>query len=166
MKKYPYRKAAGKPCKTTITGQAKPGCFKTKHCVQKPAGFYAYLLSKCTGNEKYLLLNYAQQGFANFKNTVVPAHLMRMGLLVAKDDEIKFFSASFRAYIIMQKNNANAEETTKQFSEESSWRAAKTILLVLVALFIFFTQEQAFQKNAGAAWRHWHHTYFFAAVHY
>lgn len=115
---------------------------------------------------KYLLLNYAQQGFANFKNTVVPAHLMRMGLLVAKDDEIKFFSASFRAYIIMQKNNANAEETTKQFSEESSWRAAKTILLVLVALFIFFTQEQAFQKNAGAAWRHWHHTYFFAAVHY
>lgn len=95
---------------------------------------------------KYLLLNYAQQGFANFKNTVVPAHLMRMGLLVAKDDEIKFFSASFRAYIIMQKNNANAEETTKQFSEESSWRAAKTILLVLVALFIFFTQEQAFKK--------------------
>jgi len=140
QEKYPIAKSD-----TEILKQEK----QMAETIERLAGFYSFLWGQCTDNEKYLLLNYAHEGFANFKNTVVMVHLMRMGILVAKDDEIKFFSNSFRAYVIMQKNNTDIQEMTKQFSEASVWQTAKTILLVLVlgiALFIFLTQEQTFQK--------------------
>lgn len=117
--------------------------------LEKYKDFYNFIWNKCTDNQKYLLMNLAQSGFANFKNTSAIYHLVNMGVLREQQEELKIFSASFRAYVIKQKYNKDNEQLQKEFQQESSWQSFRLPLLLIVlgvAMFIFFTQEQVFQK--------------------
>jgi len=111
--------------------------------------FYDFIWQKLTEKEKYLLLDFAQDNLMNFKNIEAIYHLLEKGLFIVNDDEIKIFSPSFRAYVFDKKNTAEIYQMQKQFQLNSSWQSFRTPLLIVllgIALFIFFTQEETFQK--------------------
>ena len=65
MKKYPYRKAAGKPCKTTITGQAKPGFFKTS-IASKTGGLLCLFIEQMHRQRKIPVVKLCTAGLCQF----------------------------------------------------------------------------------------------------
>jgi hypothetical protein len=117
--------------------------------LKKYNGFYDFIWGKFSIREKYMLLNYAQNGFINFKNTEVIHRLLQSGVFVIKDEEVKIFSASFRVYILTQKNTEELLQLKADLKKESTWQTFRIPFLVIIlgtALFIFITQEQTFQR--------------------
>ena len=111
--------------------------------------FYLFIWDRCSAREKYLLLDFAQQGFVNFKSTEVIHGLLQKGIFIILKEEVKLFSASFRSFVLTQKQNKEMIGLQKQFQQGSAWQTIRIPLLVIllgVAFFIFFTQEQTFQK--------------------
>ena len=111
--------------------------------------FYDFIWQKQTEKEKYLLFDFAQDSLVNFKNIEAIYSLLEKGLFIVHDDEIKLFCPSFRAYIFEKKNSTEISQIQKQFNLNSSWQSFRTPLLIIllgIALFIFFTQEETFQK--------------------
>jgi len=114
--------------------------------------FYYYIWENCPAKEKYLLLDFAKNGFVNFKNTEVIHNLFIKGVFTVKNDETKLFSASFRSYILTQEHSEEMLILKKAFKQEAIWQSLRIPLLFVllcVAFFVFFTQEQAFQKIAA-----------------
>jgi hypothetical protein len=117
--------------------------------LDKYNGFYDFVWNKFSIKEKYMLLNYAQNGFVNFKNTEVIHQLLQSGVFVIKDEEVKIFSASFRVYILKQKNSEELLQLKSDLRRESTWQTFRVPFLIIIlgtALFIFITQEQTFQR--------------------
>jgi hypothetical protein len=106
---------------------------------------------KCSEKEKFLLLNIARDGLINYKNTMEIIALLKKGLLVIHNDRIKPFEPGFRAYIlcICTEDNADMARIQKKYLENSSWhqiRMPLIILLIGIAVIIFFTQQYIFNK--------------------
>jgi hypothetical protein len=106
---------------------------------------------KCTEKEKFLLYNIARDGLMNYKNTMEIIALLKKGLLVIDNDRIKPFSAGFRAYIlsICTEDNADMVRIQKKYLENSSWQQIRMpliILLIGIAVIVFFTQQYIFDK--------------------
>lgn len=111
--------------------------------------FYDFIWRKCTEKERYLLLDFAQDSLVNFKNTAAIYSLVEKGLFIIHDDEMKIFCPSFRAYVYDKKDSSEIYQMQKEFQKNSTWQSFRIPLLIIfigVALFIFFTQEEAFQK--------------------
>ena len=111
--------------------------------------FYDFIWEKLTEKEKYVLLDFAQDSLVNFKNIEAIYQLLEKGLFIVNDDEIKIFSPSFRAYVFDKKNTAEIYQLQKKFQLNSSWQSFRTPLLIVllgIALFVFFTQQDTFQK--------------------
>jgi hypothetical protein len=114
--------------------------------------FYYYIWENCLPKEKYLLMDFAKNGFVNFKNTEVIHSLFKKGILTVREDETKLFSASFRSYILTQEHSKEMISLQQSFKQEAVWQSLRIPLLIVllgVAFFVFFTQEQAFQKIAA-----------------
>lgn len=111
--------------------------------------FYDFIWEKLTEKEKYVLLDFAQDSLVNFKNIEAIYQLLEKGLFIVNDDEIKILSPSFRAYVFDKKNTAEIYQLQKKFQLNSSWQSFRTPLLIVllgIALFVFFTQQETFQK--------------------
>lgn len=111
--------------------------------------FYMFIWNKCDAREKYMLLDFAQNGFVNFKNTEVIYRLFQKGIFIVMNEEVKLFSASFRSFVLLQIQNPEITRLQKEFQQGSSWQTFRIpllMVLLMVAAFIFFTQEQTFQK--------------------
>ncbi|MEP6595215.1 MAG: hypothetical protein ABJA71_04675 [Ginsengibacter sp.] len=119
------------------------------NAVKKYKTFYDFIWQKRSEREKYMLLDFAQDNLMNFKNVTEIYCLLDEGILIEQDDEIKLFSASFRAYLITKKNTQEVYQLQKKFQQNSAWQSFRIPLLVIllgIALFIFFTQEETSQK--------------------
>ena len=111
--------------------------------------FYDFIWQKLSDKEKYLLNDFAQDNLINFKNIEAIYCLLEKGLFIVNDDEIKIFSPSFRAYVFDKKNTSEIYELSKEYQLNSSWQSFRTpvmIVLLGIALFVFFTQQETFQK--------------------
>jgi len=111
--------------------------------------FYDFIWQKLTEKEKYLLLDFALDNLINFKNIEAIYQLLEKGLFIVNDDEIKIVSPSFRAYVFDKKSTPEIYELQKKFQLNSSWQSFRTPLLIVllgIALFVFFTQQETFQK--------------------
>ena len=73
----------------------------------------------CNEKEKYLLLDFSKDSLVNFKNVEAIYCLLDKGLFIMNDDEIKIFSASFRAYVFDKKeytgNLPDAKKVSTKF---------------------------------------------------
>ncbi|MDB4999770.1 MAG: hypothetical protein JWR76_847 [Mucilaginibacter sp.] len=110
---------------------------------------YDGIWEKCSEKEKYLLFDFARDGLMNHKNTSEINELIKRGVLVVDEDYVRLFSPSFRAYLLTTKNKDEFSILSKTFHENSSWKAFKIPLLILllsIAVFIFFTQEAMFKQ--------------------
>jgi hypothetical protein len=96
-----------------------------------------------------MLLDFARDNLVNFKNVAEIYGLIDKGIFTEHEDEIRLFSQSFRAYLMMKKNTTEAYELRKKFQQNSTWQSFRVPLLIIllgIALFIFFTQEETSQK--------------------
>lgn len=117
--------------------------------MEKYSHFFEFIWNKFSPREKFLLLNYAQNSFINFKNTEAITHLLQAGIFNVKDEELKIFSVSFRSYVLKQKSSEEMMQLKTELRQESTWQSFRVPLLITilgVALFILITQEQTFQK--------------------
>ncbi len=113
--------------------------------------YYAYVLNKCTSPEKYILYNFALNGFINYKNVVEIYRLLDLGILRVKpaEEEIRMFSLGFRAYVFKNYAHEGDKIISKQAAKKSSWQLFKTpfmVLLFAVAAFLFFTRQETWQR--------------------
>lgn len=123
---------------------------KTMFATQKKfKNFFDFIWDKLSMKHRFLLLNYAQNSFLNFKNTEVIDHLIMEGIFNIQQEELRIFSVSFRAYVLQQKNSEEMIQLKTELRQQSTWQSFRIPLLFIilgVAFFIFTTQEQTFEK--------------------
>jgi hypothetical protein len=111
--------------------------------------FYDTVWKGCTDEQKYLLNNFSKSGLMNFRATSDIHSLLEKGILIQKKGRIQLFSKSFRAYILQLLPAEQMEELAKKMGGHSTWQSfRKPFLLILMgaAAFIFFTQQEAWQR--------------------
>ena len=119
---------------------------ETLHCVQKWEPYFEGVLAGCNAKEKYLLWQFACNGFLNYKNVVEIDHLLQCGVLIVQDEQVKLFSRGFRAYLL---THVNEDQLEKSFIRRSAWQRFRIpflILLMIAAAFLFFTRQEAWQR--------------------
>jgi len=117
--------------------------------VQKEKEYYQFVLLSCTASEKYLLYNFSVNGFINFKNVAEIYKLLDKGILYERQSEIRMFSLGFRAYILRYYSIQGHQAIVKTMKKKSAWQSFKTpfmVLLIVVAAFVFFTQQDTWQR--------------------
>jgi len=85
----------------------------------------------------------------NFRNTADIHCLLEKGILVQEKGRIQLFSKSFRAYILQLLPSEQLEVLSSKMEGSSTWQSfRKPFLLILMgaAAFIFFTQQEAWQR--------------------
>lgn len=112
---------------------------------------YSDRWEKCSEKEKFLLFNIARDGLINYKNTMEIIALLKKRLLVVDNDRIKPFEPGFRAYIlsVCTEDNSDMVRIQKKYLENSSWQQIRmplVILLIGIAVIVFFTQQYIFDK--------------------
>jgi len=118
----------------------------TLHCTRKWESYFELVLGWCNAKEKYLLYQFACNGFLNYKNVVEIDHLLQNGVLVVQDEQVKLFSRGFRAYLL---THVNEDQLEKSFIRRSAWQKFRVpflILLMIAAAFLFFTRQEAWQR--------------------
>jgi len=116
------------------------------HCMRRWDAYFELVLGSCNAREKYLLFQFACNGFLNYKNVVEIDDLLERGVLVVENEEVRLFSRAFRAYILM---HVDEDQLEKSFIRRSPWQRFKIpflILLMIAAAFLFFTRQEAWQR--------------------
>jgi hypothetical protein len=122
--------------------------------VRSRKSFYEFVWDKLIKKERYLLLDFAQDGLLNYKNPLEIYGLISKGVLRVKNKKMRLFEPGFRAFILTKRDTPEVQELHTLFQHNSAWRAARGPLLLLGLGFltlIFFTQEDMFQKILGLA---------------
>ena len=102
--------------------------------------------------EKFILYDFAIDGFANYKTGSVLNQLLQKGILIFEDGRLALMAPSFREYVLRQSGDAAIQSIIKKAREEGYWQMLKIPLLLLLAIpgiFIFLTQEALYQKMIG-----------------
>jgi len=116
------------------------------HAIRRWDGYFALVLAGCNAKEKYLLFQFACNGFLNYKNVVEIDHLLQWGVLVVENEEVRLFSRAFRAYIL---EHVREDELERSFIRRSPWQRFRVpflVLLMVAAAFLFFTRQEAWQR--------------------
>jgi hypothetical protein len=109
--------------------------------------YYSAVWATCSQDEKLLLFYLAQDHFINSKSPEIP-RLLRRGLIVRRPAP-RPMNESFRRFILL----AMRPDEIAAFEEEvatSTWNALKApllLVLVLAAVFLFLTQQRAFDST-------------------
>jgi len=114
--------------------------------------FYHRIWGDLSDNEKYILYDFAVDGFANYKTSKTLWQLIDKGILVFKDLTLTTMTISFQEYVLHQKTDQAISDRIKVASNESLWKKIKIPLLIflgLVGIFIYFTQESIYEKISG-----------------
>jgi hypothetical protein len=112
--------------------------------------YYRVLWSTCTQDERLVLYQLAQDGWANPKNELAIQHLQRR-TLVSLDPGLRIMNESFRRFI---RNSQYHEEIVswEREGEQSVWRYLKLslgILAVAAAAWLLYSQQQFFNAMLG-----------------
>jgi len=130
---------------------------------EKFGNYYEKIWNDLPAAEKFILYDFALDGFTNYKAGALLYKLLHKGILIVdqKDASLHIMTRSFHNYILSKDlfnryQPGKGDEEVLQFMQraqkQGSWQSFKTLLLILVAaggLFVFFTQEALFQKIAG-----------------
>ncbi|WP_128545425.1 PDC sensor domain-containing protein [Larkinella soli] len=104
---------------------------------------------QCSEKERFLLFDLAVDGLINYKNWIEIYHLLARGILTINQLKVTFFSPVFRAYLITKDGDAEVKQLHRKFHQNSTWQSMKgplSLLLTGVAVLVFFTQEEMYQK--------------------
>jgi hypothetical protein len=113
---------------------------------------YSALWTSLPPIQKFILYDFAQDGFANYKAGRDLQELMAKGLLFFDDLGLSVMTLSFQEYVLKMKEDPDINTFLTKTAKEDTWKKFKTPLLVLltaIGIFIFATQEQTYQKITG-----------------
>jgi hypothetical protein len=113
---------------------------------------YQALWQNLTKLQKFLLYDFAQDGFSNYKAEKDLRQLMNMGLIFFDDLRLTAVTLSFQEYILLKKDDPDINVFMQAAVKEDTWKKLKSPLLILLAcvgVFIFFTQDAVYQKITG-----------------
>ncbi len=112
---------------------------------------YGFIWRDCPAKERYLLYDFARDGLMNFKNSPEIFGLLRKGIICAREDgEFVFFDPGFRIYLTKFLPSSQIDSLRKMFRRNSTWQSFSVpliIMLITAACFIFFTQQEVWQKS-------------------
>jgi hypothetical protein len=115
---------------------------------ERAESYYRTLWAMCTEEEKLILVQLAEGGLVNPKNSGALKMLMKRGL-VKRDPSFKLMNESFRRYIA---GDVHLHEirALEQKADASTWgqiRGPFIVVLIGVAAFFFITQRQVFDVS-------------------
>jgi hypothetical protein len=112
---------------------------------------YDRIWRSLSDQEKFILYDFALDGFTNYKNLDVLAGLYERGLLrrEPKHKELVLYSYSFRNYLLAKGERGEMNEIEKKIETGSAWKDLKNLLFILFfafIIFLFLTQQEAYNK--------------------
>ena len=113
---------------------------------------YSKLWDPLTPRQKFILFDFAQDGFANYKASKDLQELMEKGLVFFDDLRLSVMTLSFQEYVLQQKDDKDLTTYHASTIKENTWKKMRTPLLILltaVGIFIFVTQDAIYQKITG-----------------
>jgi cbb3-type cytochrome oxidase subunit 3 len=113
---------------------------------------YYNLWNKLSAQHKFILFDFAQDGFANYKAGRDLQALIDKGLLFFEDQRLNVMTLSFQEYILQQKDDPELNTFLSKAKKDNTWNKIQTPLLVLLmaaGVFIFATQEEVYKKITG-----------------
>ena len=113
---------------------------------------YRALWKKLSERHKFILFDFAQDGFANYKAAKDLQALIDKGLLFFEDLRLSVMTLSFQEYVLQMKEDPDLNTFLNQAKKEDTWKRIQTPLLILLmaaGIFIFATQEEVYKKITG-----------------
>ena len=113
---------------------------------------YRALWKKLSERHKFILFDFAQDGFANYKAGKDLQALIDKGLLFFEDLRLSVMTLSFQEYVLQMKDDPDLNTFLTQAKKEDTWKRIQTPLLILMmsaGIFIFATQEEVYKKITG-----------------
>jgi hypothetical protein len=113
--------------------------------------FFWALWESCSVTEKLALVQITEEGFANPRQRVTIARLLRRGLLVLRPD-VQPFSSDFAAYIREVRDPARVRSWEHATGGAIGWGSVKWVMaaiLVGVAAFLLSTQRDSVTAIVG-----------------
>ncbi len=105
-----------------------------------------------SSREKFILFDFAIDGFTNYKNAIVINELLQKKVLSFIDGRLVMMSLSFREFVLSESDDPNVASLADLSAKKDSWKQFKIPLLIvlsLIGLFIFITQDMIYQKITG-----------------
>jgi hypothetical protein len=113
--------------------------------------YYFSLWNSFSKEEKFILLDLAQDDLINTANEKVIKNLIRKGVIVLNPN-LQIFNKSFANFIL----ESISEEESNQFELEARkggiWNSYKYLvifLVIIIVIFLSFVEEQAFTQLTG-----------------
>jgi len=111
---------------------------------------YRVLWSTCTADERLVLFQLAQDGWANPNNDVALRHLQRRNL-IHRSPGFRVMNESFRRFILHAQYPQEVAEWERE-EKQSLWKALKLSLItasVLVACWLLYAQQEMLNLSLG-----------------
>ncbi len=107
---------------------------------------YDRLWSECSTEEKFILYDYALDGFTNYKNTDFLFRLCMKGLLrIDEDGQLRIITYSFRNYLIAKTGTDEINQLKRDMNIGGTWSSLRSVfyfLLFGIAVFLIVTQQE------------------------
>lgn len=100
--------------------------------------------------EKYLLFDFALDGFTNYKNVDLLYGMYRKGLIRKREYRLELMNASFRNYLTAKSGSAEIQQLERELSGASTWKSLKNVLLITffaTLIFLFVTQQDVLSNK-------------------
>jgi hypothetical protein len=113
---------------------------------------YMRLWTPLSNQQKFILYDFAQDGFANYKAGKDLQQLTEKGLLFFDDLRLSMMTLSFQEYVLQQKDDEGLTAFLAKTGKEGTWKKLHTPLFILITaagIFIFVTQDAIYQKITG-----------------
>jgi len=109
------------------------------------APVYERIWNALSDDEQYVLYDFSNDRYTNYKNSTVLFKLINKGILVRENNMLDVFSPSFRQFILCKKDTPYIEKLKAVYSVSGTWhniRIPVMSLIAVVAIFLFTTQAQ------------------------
>jgi hypothetical protein len=113
---------------------------------------YDKIWDSLAAREKFILYDFAVDGFANYKTEKIIRGLLEKGILYFNDRRLSIVTTSLREYILEKKGDEQVKTYMKRADAEDNWKHLKIPLFLILAgigIFVFVTQDAIYQKITG-----------------
>ena len=111
--------------------------------------FYEQIWNGLDKTQKFILYDFAEDGFTNYKADYVLLGLLNKGIIKFEDQRLCLMTQSFREYILQMSDDTDVVQNMERAKKQDYWKMIKTPLLLLltgIGIFIFISQQENYQK--------------------
>lgn len=105
---------------------------------------YNAIWNKLKSNERFVLYDFALDGFTNYKNIDIIYRLYQWGLIRKNGHQLELMSYNFRSYLLGKAGTKEILNLEQQQNTGSTWKSLRNIFFILalaILIFLFITQQ-------------------------